>query len=104
MGLNLYKVLVYEIGHVLGLGHSFVDGAIMNPVYQGYNGALVLHEDDINGMRMLYGKFYRILQVRYRKCQYQFGWEQGVAFPINFHINCIIRTCEVQSQYEGNRQ
>ena len=104
VGVNLYKVLVHEIGHVLGLGHSFVNGAVMNPVYQGYNGALVLHEDDINGMRMLYGKFYRILQVRYCKCQYQFGWQQGAAFPINFHVHCIIRTCEVQSQYKGNRQ
>ena len=55
-GTNLYSVLVHEIGHVLGLGHSFVNGAIMNPVYQRYTGTLALHEDDINGMRMLYGK------------------------------------------------
>ena len=51
-------MLVHEIGHALGLGHSFVTGAVMNPVYQGYNGGLTLHEDDINGMRLLYGRFY----------------------------------------------
>jgi matrix metalloproteinase-14 (membrane-inserted) len=63
-GTNLYFVLVHEIGHVLGLGHSFVTGAIMNPVYKEYTGTLKLHDDDINGMRTLYGKFKGYNEIR----------------------------------------
>ncbi|XP_028393952.1 interstitial collagenase-like isoform X2 [Dendronephthya gigantea] len=53
-GKSLYLVLVHEIGHALGLGHSFVHGAMMHPVYHENNSGGILHEDDINGMRKLY--------------------------------------------------
>ena len=56
-GTNLYALLAHEIGHVLGLGHSFEDNAVMYAVHPGYNPPLTLHQDDINGIRALYGKF-----------------------------------------------
>ena len=55
-GINLLFVLVHEIGHSLGLGHSNVNEAIMEPFYNGYNPNLKLNHDDIAGVQFLYGK------------------------------------------------
>jgi hypothetical protein len=45
-------VFLHENGHVVGLGHSDVAGAVMEPVYAGVRRAL--HQDDINGVSALY--------------------------------------------------
>ncbi|XP_073296995.1 metalloendoproteinase 3-MMP-like [Primulina huaijiensis] len=50
---DLETVAIHEIGHLLGLGHSSVEGAIMYPsIPDGVTKNL--HEDDIRGIRALY--------------------------------------------------
>merc|ERR1711954_165430 len=43
----------HELGHSLGLIHSAEPGSIMAPIYR--NSTMKLHEDDIEGIRSLYG-------------------------------------------------
>ena len=45
-------VWLHEFGHALGLDHSGVDGAVMEPYYEGVRRAL--HSDDIAGIKSLY--------------------------------------------------
>ena len=52
---SLLYVAVHEIGHALGLEHSNVKGTVMWPTAK--IGAPTLHQDDINGIRSLYGKW-----------------------------------------------
>lgn len=52
------ETAVHEIGHSLGLGHESGIDAIMNPSIQGrFNGpgSAFLLQDDINGIRSIYG-------------------------------------------------
>ena len=51
--LDLESVALHEIGHLLGLGHSSVQGAIMFPSIKGRE-TKDLHEDDIQGIQALY--------------------------------------------------
>ncbi|XP_059448136.1 metalloendoproteinase 2-MMP-like [Corylus avellana] len=52
---DLITVAVHEIGHLLGLGHSSVQQAIMFPsISQGVTKGL--HPDDIEGIRVLYNR------------------------------------------------
>ena len=53
VGQSLIQVAVHEIGHALGLGHSDVKGAVMWPTAS--KGRVKLHQDDIDGIRKLYG-------------------------------------------------
>ncbi|CAN0924674.1 Metalloendoproteinase 5-MMP [Linum grandiflorum] len=46
-------VALHEIGHLLGLGHSDIEGAIMYPKIQS-GVTKGLHQDDIQGIRALY--------------------------------------------------
>ncbi|KAK3699803.1 hypothetical protein QZH41_008264, partial [Actinostola sp. cb2023] len=52
---SLLKVAIHEIGHSLGLLHSSVSGAIMNPTY-GNSLRTRLGTDDINGIQSIYGR------------------------------------------------
>lgn len=49
---DILTVETHEFGHGLGLGHSDVTGAIMEPYYAGAR--RVLHQDDIDGITSLY--------------------------------------------------
>lgn len=52
--IDLYTVLLHEVGHSLGLGHSNVSGAVMEPFYDG--GRRTLTADDIAGAQFIYGQ------------------------------------------------
>lgn len=50
---DLATVILHELGHALGLGHTADANAVMNPYYQGVN--LTLGADDILGIQSIYG-------------------------------------------------
>lgn len=50
-GYHFPTVALHELGHSLGLDHSFVAGAVMEPYYAGPRG---LSEDDVLGIQELY--------------------------------------------------
>lgn len=52
-GIDLATVLLHEIGHVLGLGHSSATGSVMNASYTVPN--ITLAADDIAGIQSIYG-------------------------------------------------
>lgn len=49
---NVRTVLLHEVGHCQGLGHSSVPGAVMLPTFTGPQG---LHPDDVAGYCAVYG-------------------------------------------------
>ena len=51
--IDLVTVAAHEIGHSLGLAHSSVSGALMNPFYTGSHRFLGV--DDIAGIQSIYG-------------------------------------------------
>ncbi|VVB12068.1 unnamed protein product [Arabis nemorensis] len=53
--VDLESVAVHEIGHLLGLGHSSVENAIMYPAIAGGDRKVELAKDDIEGIQHLYG-------------------------------------------------
>lgn len=54
-GVDLESVAVHEIGHLLGLGHSSVEEAIMYPSITTGTTRVSLAQDDITGIQDLYG-------------------------------------------------
>ena len=63
-GVNFFDVAVHEFGHTLGLSHSNVQGAIMNPYIAHDRRYLVLHEDEIEGMAAIYGLNREVVPTR----------------------------------------
>ncbi|HLK46515.1 MAG TPA: matrixin family metalloprotease, partial [Bryobacteraceae bacterium] len=51
-GIDLFSVALHEAGHALGLGHTDRPGSVMYPYYRLLTG---LSDDDIAGIRELYG-------------------------------------------------
>ncbi|CAL1357230.1 unnamed protein product [Linum trigynum] len=53
--VDLESVAVHEIGHLLGLGHSSIESAIMYPTISSRTRKVELAQDDIDGVQQLYG-------------------------------------------------
>ena len=54
--LDVASVALHEIGHILGLQHSTVPGAVMWPSISSNAVLQVLTQDDINGVQSCYGR------------------------------------------------
>jgi hypothetical protein len=53
---QLERLLLHELGHVIGVNHSQFDNALMSgPPYSNYNTLNALTADDVRGCRCLYG-------------------------------------------------
>ncbi|CAF0728643.1 unnamed protein product [Rotaria sp. Silwood1] len=53
---TLRLVAAHEIGHALGLSHSFEENSLMFPVYQQFDSNYSISNDDQEGIQSLYGK------------------------------------------------
>lgn len=48
--------MTHEFGHLLGMGHSRHNAAVMAPFYKGYEKNFHLDVDDVQGIQTMYGK------------------------------------------------
>ncbi|XP_030848182.1 72 kDa type IV collagenase isoform X2 [Strongylocentrotus purpuratus] len=54
-GINLLQVMLHQIGHALGLGHSSDHISIMSPCVKPYIPNFTLTETDVTGIQSIYG-------------------------------------------------
>ena len=54
--MSFQHYIFQELGHSLGFSHSDVKSALMAPFYRGYEANIRLDQDDIEGIRALYGE------------------------------------------------
>jgi hypothetical protein len=53
---DVYRLVLHEVGHAIGIAHSDIEGALMSgPPHSGYTYHASLQADDIAGCRSLYG-------------------------------------------------
>ena len=55
-GYQLLPTFTHEVGHILGLDHSETYDAVMWPNYRPAHPDTILFQDDMNGIRALFGK------------------------------------------------
>jgi matrixin len=67
--IDLESIAVHEIGHALGLAHTPVSAAVMFATFAGGTTKVGLTQDDIDGMRSLYGP------------TWSFSWSSGGPIP-----------------------
>lgn len=54
--MDVQSAVTHEVGHLLGLWHSSVEGATLNPAMDGNPEARTLEEDDLEGLCALYAE------------------------------------------------
>uniref|UniRef100_A0A2K5IPA6 Matrix metalloproteinase-21 n=1 Tax=Colobus angolensis palliatus TaxID=336983 RepID=A0A2K5IPA6_COLAP len=89
MGISLLKVAVHEIGHVLGLPHTYRTGSIMQPNYIPQEPAFELNWSDRKAIQKLYGSCEGSFDTAFdwiRKERNQYG-EVMVRFSTYFFRN-----------------
>lgn len=65
-GVDFLSVAIHELGHSMGLAHSYTADAVMFPYYRGGTSGHTLQYDDILGMYELYCESYFDYTLLYR--------------------------------------